>query len=176
MFRETVLLDGEGNLLAENQTAWALLDFETGRPLRSSSFRHELPALGGEWTPFVDPSRIRISEAQEPCGGREVRLSDLDVNRHMNNTVYADAALDCFPEEVLCSAGVDTMLLRYQYQARLGETISLRRGRRTTVSASAAASEIPPVFPPNFLSKPLQQRTMGDKMGKIFCDMISRPA
>lgn len=130
MFRETVLLDEGGNLLAENQTAWALLDFETGRPLRSSSFRHELPALGGVWTPFIDPSRIRIPEAQEPCGGREVRLSDLDVNRHMNNTVYADAALDCFPEELLCSAGVDTLLLRYQHQARLGETISLRRGRK----------------------------------------------
>ena len=26
-------------------------------------------------------------------------------------------------------AGVDTLLLRYQHQARLGETISLRRGR-----------------------------------------------
>ncbi len=129
MFRETVLLDETGALLCENQTAWALLALETGRPMRSSRFPHELPMLRGEWRPFADPSRLKIPDAEEACGDRLVRLSDLDVNEHMNNTVYADVALDCFADPLLGSGGVDTLLLRYQRQARLGETMTLRRGQ-----------------------------------------------
>lgn len=129
MFRETVLLGGDGALCAESQTAWALLDVGTGRPLRSSAFGHRLPLLGGEWRPFADPSRLRIPEPQQPCGEREVRASDLDANRHMNNTVYADVALDCFPDELLASDGIGRLFVRYQRQARLGERIVLRRER-----------------------------------------------
>lgn len=161
MFRETVLLDESGALLCENQTAWALLNLETGRPMRYSSFPYELPLLQGEWKPFVDPAHLEIPEADTPCGERPVCFSDLDVNQHMNNTVYADVALDRFPEALLCSGGVDTLLLRYRHQAVLGETIALAQGYEDNCFWVDGKVGDSPCFSAKFSLKALETNSVG---------------
>lgn len=138
MMRETVVESASGESLAECQSNWALIDPKTSRLLRASEFPHELPLLEGEWTPFFDPRRIRIHPVCEGSCRREVRLSDLDQNIHMNNTVYADVITDCFGEEYLASGGVDTMMIRYHLQARLGDCLDINYGfdgQMFTVSA-----------------------------------------
>ena len=155
MFRETVLIGEDGVLCAESQSAWALLDVATGRPLRPSRFGHRLPLLGGEWKPFADPAHLRIPEPQQPCGEREVRASDLDVNRHMNNAVYADLALDCFPDELLGSGGVGELRICYRRQARLGEHIALRRDRQGAWFLAGGSVDGQPCFSAEFSLIPL---------------------
>lgn len=127
MLRETVIFSAEGEPLVEGQSCWVMIQPVTNRLLRATEFHHELP-LHPDWQPFCDPTHIRIRAGAEPCGEREVRLADIDLNWHMNNTVYGDILLDCFAEEFLESGGVDTLFLRYRNQARLGETLTLTRG------------------------------------------------
>ena len=126
--RETVMCDEKGNLLVEFQASWSLVDIKSGRPLRFDRLGGNLPMLSGEWTPFIDPSRLRPPKAEEHCGEHVVRLSDIDVNHHMNNAVYADVMLNCMPDEYLNSQGIDRLMLRYRRQVRLGEKIELYKG------------------------------------------------
>lgn len=128
MLRETVICSDKGERLAECQMNWALIDSHSGRLCRASDFPHELPLLEGEWEPFFDPRRVRIKPVGSDETVREVRLSDLDRNLHMNNTVYSDIMLDCFGEEYLRSGGVDTLFIRYHLQARLGDSLVLTHG------------------------------------------------
>ncbi|MFV0497177.1 MAG: acyl-[acyl-carrier-protein] thioesterase [Candidatus Fimivivens sp.] len=127
MLRETILQDEHGRLLAECQTNWALIDSHTNRLLRASSFPYMLPMLSGQWTPFFDPTRIRIHLSEEPHGRVEriVRLSDLDQNLHMNNTVYAEILTDCFGDAYINSGGLDTLFLRYHLQAKIHDRLTL---------------------------------------------------
>ncbi|MEG1774608.1 MAG: thioesterase [Oscillospiraceae bacterium] len=127
LLRETAILSETGELLIEGQSAWAMIDPQSQHLLRAGDFHHALP-MRTEWQPFADPSRLRIRAPETPLGVRTVRLSDLDRNRHMNNTVYADLLLDCFPDELLASGGLDTLFLRYRQQARLGEALRLTGG------------------------------------------------
>jgi medium-chain acyl-[acyl-carrier-protein] hydrolase len=129
MLRETLLLGPCDEVCAEGQSSWALIEPQGGRLLRPTSFPYALPLMRGEWTPFADPCRLRIRPGELPCGERRVRLSDLDRNLHMNNTVYADILLDGFADEVLAGGGVDMLFLRYRAQARLHDRLALRRGR-----------------------------------------------
>ena len=159
--RETVLLSPDGELLVEGQSAWALLDPKTARPLRASQFEYDIGAVGEEdWEPFCDPSRIRIRPPELPLGERTVRLSDLDRNRHMNNTVYAGVLLDCFPEECL-KGTLDTLFLRYRRQARLGETMALSGGFDGQQYTAGGQIGGQPCFEGAFSLKPLDGSDAG---------------
>lgn len=157
MLRETVLHDTNDTLLAECQTNWAVVDSRTGRLLRASDFPHSLPILNGEWTPFSDPSKIRISISDMTKETlHTVRLSDLDQNLHMNNTVYADILLDGFADDYIASGGIDTLFLRYHLQARLHDSIKLQYGRSNQLFAVNSQLGEKKCFEGAFSLKPLE--------------------
>lgn len=156
MLRETVIDSDKGERLAECQMNWALIDSHSGRLCRASDFPHELPLLNGEWKPFFDPRRVRIKPVGEKSLSRAVRLSDLDRNLHMNNTVYADILLDCFTEEYLASNGVDTMFIRYHLQARAGDELALLFGRDGDLFTLGALLDNNRCFEGAFSLKPLE--------------------
>ncbi len=158
MLRETVIHDQSGTLLAECQTNWALIDSHTSRLLRASNFPYTLPMLKGEWAPFSDPARIHI-RLNEPLGDpteRIVRLSDLDQNLHMNNTVYADILTDCFGDAYIDSSGIDTLFLRYHLQAKLHDCLSLQCGRDGQLFVVSAHRGEKKCFEGAFSLKPLE--------------------
>ena len=158
MLRETVLHDQNGALLAECQTSWALIDAHTGRLLRPGVFPYTLPMLDGTWTPFADPTRIRIHPGEECCGRvpRVVRLSDLDQNLHMNNTVYADILTDGFGDAYIASGGIDTLFLRYHLQARLHDCLTLEYSRNEQLFTAGAQHGEKKCFEGAFSLKPLE--------------------
>lgn len=158
MLRETVLHDAGGALLAECQTNWALIDSRTSRLLRASCFPYTLPMLEGEWTPFFDPTRIRIHLHEGPGNRLErvVRLSDLDQNLHMNNTVYADLLTDCFGDAYIDSGGIDTLFLRYHLQAKLHDRLTLECGRGGQMFVVSAHRGEKRCFEGAFSLKPLE--------------------
>lgn len=155
MLRETVVDSDKGERLAECQMNWALIDSHSGRLCRASDFPHELPLLQGEWEPFFDPRKVRIKPVCKQSTVRPVRLSDLDRNLHMNNTVYADILLDCFGEEYLASNGVDTMFIRYHLQARAGDELALGFGREGGLFTLGATLDDKRCFEGAFSLKPL---------------------
>ena len=158
MLRETVLHAKDGALLAECQTNWALIDPQTNRLLRASCFPYTLPMLGGEWTPFCDPRRIHFHLKQEPDGNIEriVRLSDLDQNLHMNNTVYADILTDCFGDAYINSGGMDTLFLRYHLQAKMHDCLTLEYGYGDQLYVVSAHRGEKNCFEGAFSLKPLE--------------------
>lgn len=158
MLRETVLHDQSGALLAECQSNWALIDSHTSRLLRASSFPYALPMLEGEWTPFFDPTRIHIHLHEGAVGSVEriVRLSDLDQNLHMNNTIYADILTDCFGDAYIASGGIDTLFLRYHLQAKLHDTLTLEYGRDDQLFVVSAHRGEKKCFEGAFSLKPLE--------------------
>ena len=156
MLRETVIHSEQGEKLAECQANWALINANSGKLLRASDFPYELPLLEGEWEPFFDPRKIRIRPVCESSTERVVRLSDIDQNMHMNNTVYADLICDQFDEQYLKSGGVDTMFIRYHLQARLNDTLTLERGKSGELFTVGARLGDKHCFEGAFSLKPLE--------------------
>ena len=101
--RNYVVFDENGRILTESKAEVTVLDLETRKIVRPTEingfsdflYNDELPN-GAEY-----PSKIRADENGGEVYTRPVRFSDIDYNGHVNNTVYADMALDCLLPEQL---------------------------------------------------------------------------
>jgi medium-chain acyl-[acyl-carrier-protein] hydrolase len=124
--RETLLQSAEGQPLIEVQAAWAMIDPRSRRPLKPSVLALDLPLLEG-WHPFINPARMRIGEASTPVMEQTVRYSHLDLNGHMNNTVYADLVLDALPLSEVMTRTPQRLLLKMRREAYPGDVLRIRR-------------------------------------------------
>ena len=125
------LLQG-GEPVAEADAVWALVNLESRRPTRVG----EVPLGYAEDEPLDLgdlPPRVRIP-AELPLalvGEHTVTYAEADVNRHLNNTVYADLFCGFLPME---GFRVSSLLLSFIAEAPLGETVKVYRGDLEGVS------------------------------------------
>ena len=56
---------------------------------------------------------------------KTVKLCDLDVNRHMNNVVYTEIALNCFSADFLCDKKFNSYEVHFLKEAREGDNIKV---------------------------------------------------
>lgn len=126
-YRVTSILDENGNKLCEADSRWVLVDTETRRILRK------------EPEGFVNPFAEEPQEEHDmdmPSPGKQEAAYELlagysicDVNRHINNTHYADILCDCLPIERLESSFVKKMLLFFRTEIGLGERFKVSRAQ-----------------------------------------------
>ena len=124
--RQARLCAQSGEVLAEAQSVWFIVDPATFRVVRPSAFRHTLPSIPEEQrlAPDLGGDRVRPAGAVIACGRRQVAYSDMDLNRHLNNTVYADILTDALPYEKMAAGTLREVFLHYQNQALLGDILS----------------------------------------------------
>ncbi|HTT70655.1 MAG TPA: acyl-ACP thioesterase domain-containing protein [Anaeromyxobacteraceae bacterium] len=115
-----------GDELARASTAWLVFDLEKRRAVRP-----------GE---VLDPTLRPRLEALAPVPGRlpapgpeasehrfKVRYADIDMNRHVTNTSYLGWAIESSPEALWASARPRAVEAHYLAEARLGESVLVRR-------------------------------------------------
>jgi acyl-ACP thioesterase len=97
--REFEVRDEAGRLLAAATSRWVVMDMAARRVVRLPDFIRELPVhreqaldMEGRELPLPEPTALERRF--------EVRRSDLDVARHVNNTRYVEWALEAVPDEV----------------------------------------------------------------------------
>lgn len=124
--REFEMLDAAGGVLARATSSWALLSLETRRPV----------PLDGNLPEFaIDPRRaVEDDFASLPELGAEaehtrrydVLRRDLDMNGHVNNSVYVDWALESLPQQLARNARVAELEIGFRAEAHYGEEIVAR--------------------------------------------------
>lgn len=104
-------------------TDWVLMDFTARKVLRPSAMRYAIVQEHKMDSPLSTKRRIA-----PPEGGREtthtVKYTELDENRHLNNTVYADILVDNLATEVP-DKRIDTCFLNFNAEASLGDELSV---------------------------------------------------
>jgi len=125
-FREFLVTDLQGNVLAEAMSSWVLLNTETKKLHRPESVLPEAlfdPKLKPEW----QPERIRLNGYLRFEDRIKVRYSDLDLNNHVNNTSYIR-----WVEDMMRSFDIVTNNLTINYQAEcfLGDEIQIELWRK----------------------------------------------
>ena len=105
---------------------WALLDVAEKKMIRTTDFRRDFP-YGEMPDETLLPPRVRIPAAtdMEIVGARTIVYSDLDFNRHMNNTRYPDMICDFLPS--MEGRRVSSLSLSYLREAAFGDTLAVSR-------------------------------------------------
>lgn len=117
--------DAQENCILHADTAWILVDPKTRRVLRPRALPFSLPlsssdtaAEAAKWKPPVPP-------VLQPALEHTVRISDLDINHHMNNAHYADIFCNALSPDLWLSREPSFFYLHYQNEALLNDKISL---------------------------------------------------
>ena len=115
-----------GEVVAEASSSWALADVNSKKLVKVSDFERDFPK-GDPIDPIVLPRQVRIpaSRKMDVVGERRIVYSDLDFNRHMNNTKYPDMICDFLPE--MQGKWVKGMSLFYMNEAAFDDVVTVQR-------------------------------------------------
>lgn len=105
---------------------WALVDVHDGKMLRTTDFKRDFP-YGELPDQSRLPQRVRIPATveMESVGERHIVYSDLDFNRHMNNTKYPDMICDYLPS--MDGKWVTSLSLSYLKEAAFDSHLTVSR-------------------------------------------------
>lgn len=129
MRRNYEMKDQAGRVRVSARTDWILVDPETRKILRPSSFTAK-PLMNSD-RPLDCPETRKIvlpKEEREDLGAREIRWSDLDGNGHLFSGNYGDIIWDALPEEFQARIPRE-FHINYSREAVLGDRLRLS-GRR----------------------------------------------
>lgn len=115
----------DGNLLALATSSWAAVDLGSRRPVKLADHLPDYPLVQRRVIADDFPPLPRLSEAELELPFR-VRRADLDLNRHVNNVVYAEWALETVPATVVDNCRLAEIEIAYRAEAFYGDTVIAR--------------------------------------------------
>jgi medium-chain acyl-[acyl-carrier-protein] hydrolase len=123
--RDFELVDKSGKRIGAATTSWMLVDLKNKRSIKLESILdsvsiHEKRALEDEF-----PAIPTIKTFENECSFK-VRISDLDVNKHVNNVVYVDWALDAVNKDILFKYQTTEFEIGYRAESFYGDTVLSR--------------------------------------------------
>jgi acyl-ACP thioesterase len=126
--RDFELTDSQGQVIGTATTSWAVLNLATRRPVKLDEVLPRFPVTARR--ALDDPfSTLPVFETAT----KELRLpvlrGDLDINRHVNNTVYVGWALETVPDEIDSRCRLASIEVGYRAEALYGESIIARIGQ-----------------------------------------------
>ncbi len=120
-FREFLITDFQGAVLAQGMSSWVLMNLQTKRLLRPEKV---LPAelFDPEEKPDWQPEKVKLEGELLKSEKLKVRYSDLDLNNHVNNTSYVR-----WVENILRENGCDTprFLINYLAECVMGDELDI---------------------------------------------------
>lgn len=129
MYRDFDLYEGEKHI-GEAVSTWVLADADTHKPLRLSHLSEFQGTSGEGLCKDKLLTKVRLPEGMALAEERLLRYSDADINRHVNNSKYADFACDALHMETLGEGQfVSTLQVGFLAECRPGETLELYTGQ-----------------------------------------------
>ena len=129
MYRDYDLYLGD-EWVGESVSTWVLADADTHKPLRLSRFSEFEGTTGEGLCKSKLLTKVRLPEGMALAEQRRLHYSDADVNRHVNNSKYADFACDALRLETLGEGQfVSALQVGFLAECRPGEILELYTGQ-----------------------------------------------
>lgn len=109
----------DGEVLAEANSIWVLMNLEKESPVRVPKEMKEAFGIDEPLDISWPDRKIPLWDHHEKVYDFEVSFMHVDTNGHMNNTYYIDGALAVLPKD-FCSK---EMYVEYKMQAKLGDKV-----------------------------------------------------
>ncbi|MDF1537082.1 MAG: thioesterase [bacterium] len=125
--RDWEIVDSEGITLVRATSSWLIIDMKRKGPSGDNGLLdgfppHPVRSLEDDFAPL--PEMESVDAESTFC----VRLSDTDLNRHVNHVHYIQWALDSVPAEVMDKKLVTGIEVGYRGEARFGDKVISKVG------------------------------------------------
>jgi len=139
--REFELCDNHGACVARATTSWAVVNVATRRPVRLEGSLPPYPLLPQRAVDDNFAPLPPFHEAATTEMGFRVLRSDLDMNHHVNNTIYAGWALEAVPDAV-AAGSLQELEIAFRAEVRYGDSVMSRCFVAETVPETCCLHQI----------------------------------
>ena len=105
-------------------SAWLLLDVKSNKPKRIENLKLDLHINKDKHAIEKKPEKI-VSANCEKSYERNVSLTEIDLNKHVNNAKYLNWILDCFEMDFVINNSVKTIQVNFLAEAIYGNKINV---------------------------------------------------
>lgn len=127
-FGRSFIIEKEGRRIASAYTEWCLLDIDTDEVIRAKNLTMPIETYLTDRVVTRPFSQKKAQmEKSDAVYTKTMRVSDLDINRHVNNISYIKMALDCFDTSELESTDFKSFEMYYLSQCYEKDEITLYR-------------------------------------------------
>lgn len=131
-YRDFLILDENGNTIGKSLSYWLIMNIQSRRPARiPQKILDMAPDNTDHVLPVTDANFPEIDQA-DYSQQFEVRKTDLDLNRHVNNVRFIEWALSCLPDD----ASVNEIDIQFMAESVLGDTDIAEGEKQSTNSRS----------------------------------------
>jgi len=123
--REFEILNEKSERLAIATSSWMLLDFKKKQPVRPAEHLHKFPHRTDRVIPdhFESIPAVKKVDIELPF---RVRMSDLDLNQHVNHVSYIEWALETMPSDILKKCQPTKLEISFRGEAFYGDRVLSR--------------------------------------------------
>ena len=127
--RDYRVRDNQGEVLIDATSSWVIMEKDQRRMLRPDGLTDVIPPDPQQPGHAIETPAQKIviprGATLEKAADHPVRYSDVDSNRHVNNTRYTAWAMDCLPDDLTFDHALKEIEINFNREARPGETVSL---------------------------------------------------
>lgn len=115
----------KGEKVGEANSLWFLIDTEKRRPCKVSEDIFMRYGLTKEDDKQLEFEKLRSPENIDFNKRFNVRFSDIDTNRHVNNVKYVSWALENVPFEIMTKHKISDIRVVYEKEVTYGEAVTV---------------------------------------------------
>lgn len=117
-YRDFLILDAEGNTIGKSLSYWLMMNTESRRPVRIPKEILKMAPKNTEHVLSVTDGNFAVVNQPKDSQLFQVRKTDLDLNKHVNNVRYVEWVLSCLPED----SQISEIDIKFLAESVLGDT------------------------------------------------------
>lgn len=135
--RVHIFRSSDGEEVGAASALWMLMDLSTRRVTASDAVSSRLPKVPGLYNPAGMPGTVRLPDAGGDTGSVVPRYTELDLNRHVNNTKYMAWCMDALGADCMTEKEILSFQINYDAEVRYGTKVGTRLIRNENAFAFA---------------------------------------
>ena len=125
--RDFQISDCDGSILVGATTSWLIVDMKTRRPQRIDTFREKMPICDSYRAAKANAERININlHSPKIMYETSAKISDIDVNGHINNTKYVEWEINSVSEKIYRETEIQRIVVNYLAEGFSGDILLVK--------------------------------------------------
>ncbi|QAT41526.1 acyl-ACP thioesterase domain-containing protein [Clostridium sp. JN-9] len=122
-YRKYEVYDSKDDLIMTADSVWFLIDIEKRKPIRISDDMYLAYGISKDDNADVKIKKIKSPEQTQYEKTFNVRYSDIDTNKHVNNVNYVAWALETVPKEIVLDHSLNNIIVTYEKETTYGDIV-----------------------------------------------------
>ena len=129
--RDVIFYSNDDTIICKGTTAWLLLDAKTMRPKIMPQLFPDVTFLEDKSAVDDLPDKFESITHLEKTFSKQMKYSDIDLNKHANNAKYVELIMDCYDQEFHNLCQMKSLTISFLAEAKYGDTIEILKSVQT---------------------------------------------